>query len=93
MGAVSPQQAPSAMVWARNPVYAAMCLMATFFALTMFSIAVFYLLNSGFLIAAVQVIVYAGAVLTLFLFVDDARSASTRPRTGLEERLPIYSAS
>ena len=52
------------MVWARNPVRSVMGLLAT-----MFSIAVFYLLNSGFLIAAVQVIVYAGAVLTLFLFV------------------------
>ena len=52
------------MVWAANPVHSAMGLM-----LTMFSIAVFYVLNSGHFIAAVQVIVYAGAVITLFLFV------------------------
>ncbi len=52
------------MVWARNPVHSAMGLM-----LTMFSLAVFYVLNLGHLIAAVQVIVYAGAVMTLFLFV------------------------
>jgi NADH-quinone oxidoreductase subunit J len=53
-----------AMVWARNPVYSAMGLM-----LTMFSIAVFYVSNAGHFIAAVQVIIYAGAVMTLFLFV------------------------
>ncbi len=53
-----------AVVWSANPVHSAMGLM-----LTMFSIAVFYVLNSGHFIAAVQVIVYAGAVITLFLFV------------------------
>jgi NADH-quinone oxidoreductase subunit J len=52
------------MVWAANTVYSAMGLMAT-----LFSVAVFYVLNSGHLIAAVQVLVYAGAVMTLFLFV------------------------
>jgi NADH-quinone oxidoreductase subunit J len=52
------------MIWARNPVYSAMGLMVT-----MFSIAVFYVSNSGHFVAAVQVIVYAGAVMTLFLFV------------------------
>ena len=52
------------MVWPRNPVYSAMGLM-----LTMFSIAVFYVSNAGHFIAVVQVIIYAGAVMTLFLFV------------------------
>jgi NADH-quinone oxidoreductase subunit J len=52
------------MIWARNPVYSAMGLM-----LTMFSVAVFYVSNAGHFIAAVQVIIYAGAVMTLFLFV------------------------
>ncbi len=52
------------MVWARNPVYSALGLM-----LTMFSIAVFYVSNAGHFIAMVQVIIYAGAVMTLFLFV------------------------
>jgi len=52
------------MVWAANTVYSAIGLMAT-----LFSVAVFYVLNSGHLIAAVQVLVYAGAVMTLFLFV------------------------
>ena len=52
------------MVWARNPVYSAMGLM-----LTMFSVAVFYVSSGAHFVAAVQVIVYAGAVMTLFLFV------------------------
>ncbi|MFH2073601.1 MAG: NADH-quinone oxidoreductase subunit J [Actinomycetota bacterium] len=52
------------MVWARNPVYSALGLM-----LTMFSLAVFYVSNAGHFVAVVQVIVYAGAVMTLFLFV------------------------
>jgi len=52
------------MVWARNPVYSAMGLM-----LAMFSFAVFYVSNAAHFVAAVQVIIYAGAVMTLFLFV------------------------
>ncbi len=52
------------VVFAKNPVYAAMGLLGT-----LFSLGVFYVVNLGHLIAAVQVIVYAGAVLTLFLFV------------------------
>ena len=51
-------------VWARNPVYSALGLM-----LTMFSLAVFYVSSGGEFVAMVQVIVYAGAVMTLFLFV------------------------
>lgn len=52
------------VVVARNPVYSAMGLMGT-----LFSVAVLYVLQLAHLVAAVQVIVYAGAVLTLFLFV------------------------
>ncbi len=52
------------MISARNPVYSAMGLL-----LTMFSVAVFYVLNDAHFVAAVQVIIYAGAVMTLFLFV------------------------
>ena len=51
-------------VWARNPIYSALGLM-----LTLFSVAVFYVSNGAHFVAAVQVIVYAGAVMTLFLFV------------------------
>ncbi len=52
------------MVSARNPVYSAMGLL-----LTMFSMAVFYVMNGAHFVAAVQVLIYAGAVMTLFLFV------------------------
>lgn len=52
------------MVLARNPVYSAIGLLTT-----MFSIAVFYVLQNAHFVAAIQVIIYAGAVMTLFLFV------------------------
>ena len=52
------------MVWSRNPVHSALGLMAT-----MFSVAVLYIVNEGHFLAAAQVLVYAGAVMTLFLFV------------------------
>lgn len=52
------------VVAARNPIYSAMGLLAT-----LFSVAVLYVVQLAHLVAAVQVIVYAGAVLTLFLFV------------------------
>ena len=52
------------VVAAKNPVHSAMGLM-----LTLFSLAVFYVVQAAHFVAAVQVIVYAGAVMTLFLFV------------------------
>lgn len=52
------------MLAARNPVFSAMGLL-----MTMFSIAVFYVLLDAHFVAAIQVIIYAGAVMTLFLFV------------------------
>jgi NADH-quinone oxidoreductase subunit J len=48
----------------RNPVSAALWLVTTMFSLA----AIFVLLNAQF-IAAIQVLVYAGAVMVLFLFV------------------------
>lgn len=53
-----------AVIFAKNPVYGALGLLGT-----LFSLGVFYVVNLAHLVAAVQVIVYAGAVLTLFLFV------------------------
>ncbi len=53
-----------AMVLHRNPVYSAIFLIVTLFALAGF----FVLLNAPF-VAAVHVIVYAGAIMVLFLFV------------------------
>jgi NADH-quinone oxidoreductase subunit J len=63
MGAAALAGAVTVVV-ARNPVYSAMGLMGT-----LFSVAILYVLQLAHLVAAVQVIVYAGAVLTLFLFV------------------------
>lgn len=73
------------VVMARNPVNAAMGLLGT-----LFSLGVIYIVNLAHLVAAVQVIVYAGAVMTLFLFVimligvDKVEdSAETLPRQRL----------
>ncbi len=52
------------VVIARNPIYSAMGLLGT-----LFSVAVLYVAQLAHFVAAVQVIVYAGAVMTLFLFV------------------------
>ena len=52
------------VVLARNPVHSAMGLLGT-----LFSVGVLYVVQLAHLVAAVQVIVYAGAVMTLFLFV------------------------
>ncbi|HEX9696301.1 MAG TPA: NADH-quinone oxidoreductase subunit J [Actinomycetota bacterium] len=53
-----------AMLMARNTVHAAMLLVVNFFTL-----AVFYVVQNADFLAAVQVIVYAGAIMVLFLFV------------------------
>ena len=50
--------------WFRNPVYGAISLIVTLFALA----GLFILLNAHFL-GAIQVMVYAGAIMVLFLFV------------------------
>ncbi len=52
------------VVLSRNPVYAAMNLVAAFFFL-----AGIYVLLAAHLIAFMQILVYAGAVMVLFLFV------------------------
>src|SRR3954449_12614897 len=49
---------------ARRPVHSPMSLV-----LTLFSVAVFFVLQGAHFLAAVQVIVYAGAIVILFLFV------------------------
>ena len=52
------------MVLARNAVHSAL-----FLVLTMFSLGVFYVLEGGPFIGMVQIIVYTGAIMILFLFV------------------------
>lgn len=71
--------AAGGMLWSRNAVHAALFLVANFAV-----VAMFYLLLSAPFIAMVQVTVYAGAIMVLFLFVimllgaerlDDANQA------------------
>lgn len=52
------------VVLSRNPVYSALLLVVT-----LVSVAVFFLMQDAQLVAAVQIIVYASAIVVLFLFV------------------------
>jgi NADH-quinone oxidoreductase subunit J len=54
----------AAVVMARNPIYAAMALVGAFFTL-----AGIYIILTAHLIAFLQIIVYAGAIMVLFVFV------------------------
>ena len=56
--------AAAGMVFARNAVHSAMCLIAV-----MFCFAVFYIVQEAPFLGFVQIIVYTGAVMMLFLFV------------------------
>ncbi len=71
------------LVSARNPVYSAMGLL-----LTMLSMAVFYVLLDAHFIAVVQVLIYAGAVMTLFLFV--IMLIGVDKRESREETIPFH---
>jgi NADH-quinone oxidoreductase subunit J len=75
-----------AMLFARNAVHVALFLVATQIAL-----ALAFLLQGAFFIAAIQIIVYAGAIMVLFLFVImllgvDRRDSLVEP---LENQRPI----
>lgn len=70
------------VVLARNPVYSAIGLLGT-----LFSVAVLYVVQLAHLVAAVQVIVYAGAVMTLFLFVIMLIGVDREEKR--EENLPL----
>jgi NADH-quinone oxidoreductase subunit J len=52
------------VVWAANAVYSAL-----FLAMTMISLAIFYMAQDALSLGVVQVVVYTGAVMMLFLFV------------------------
>jgi NADH-quinone oxidoreductase subunit J len=52
------------MVWARNAVHSAL-----FLVVTMLCLGVFYIVQAGPFIGFVQIIVYTGAIMMLFLFV------------------------
>jgi NADH-quinone oxidoreductase subunit J len=71
------------VVTSKNPVHAALSLVAT-----LFGIAVLFIAQEANFLAAVQVIVYAGAIVVLFLFVimllgvDEADDLRTEPLVG-----------
>jgi NADH-quinone oxidoreductase subunit J len=71
------------VVVARNPVHAALMLV-----MTLFGVAVLFVLQRDPFLAAVQVIVYAGAIVVLFLFVimflgvDREENIATEPLRG-----------
>lgn len=71
------------VVLSRNPVHSALFLVQT-----LFGVAVLFILQDAHFLAAVQVIVYAGAIVILFLFVimllgvDRAESLDVEPIAG-----------
>lgn len=73
----------TAMVFARNPVASLLYLVMAFFALS----GIFVLLDAHFL-AAVNLIVYAGAILVLFLFVIMLLNLGATARKDI--RGPLY---
>ncbi|MEJ5253982.1 MAG: NADH-quinone oxidoreductase subunit J [Acidimicrobiales bacterium] len=81
------------VVFSRNPVHAALSLVATLFA-----IAVLFLNQGAQLLAAVQVIVYTGAIVVLILFVlmllgiDKEEDLSVEPLVGQRTLALVVSA-
>src|SRR5687768_7877798 len=71
------------VVLARNPVHSALMLV-----MTLFGVAVLFVAQEAHFLAAVQVIVYAGAIVVLFLFVimllgvDKEEDIEHEPLTG-----------
>ena len=68
------------LILAREPIHSALALV-----LVMVSLAVLYLLLGAEFIAAVQIIVYAGAVMVLFVFVIMLLNAGTEDRTQISK--------
>jgi NADH-quinone oxidoreductase subunit J len=64
------------LILAREPIHSALALV-----LVMVSLAVLYLLLGAQFIAAVQIIVYAGAIMVLFVFVIMLLNAGVEERT------------
>ena len=73
-----------------NPVHAALSMI-----LTLFGVAVLFVSRDANFLAAVQVIVYAGAIVVLFLFVimllgvDKAEDLSTEPLGNIQRPLAV----
>ena len=81
------------VVAARNPVHSALFLVQT-----LFGVAVLFLLQEAHFLAAVQVIVYAGAIVILFLFVimllgvDKADELDVEPIAGQQPLAAVIGA-
>ncbi|MBV8601383.1 MAG: NADH-quinone oxidoreductase subunit J [Candidatus Eremiobacteraeota bacterium] len=71
------------VVTAKRPVYSVVGLLANFAAL-----AIMYLTLSAEFLAVIQIIVYSGAILMLFLFVIALLSSGVRPFSVGPDRLP-----
>lgn len=71
------------VVLARNPVHSALMLV-----MTLFGVAVLFVSQTAHFLAAVQVIVYAGAIVVLFLFVIMLLGVDSEEDVGAE-RLPF----
>ena len=73
----------------RNPVYSAVMLVLCFF-----SIATLYLLLEAYFVAVLEIIIYAGAIMVLFLFVimllDLGREAALPKLKTLDKALSLF---
>ena len=80
------------VVLSSNPVHAALALV-----MTLFGVAVLFIEQEADFLAAVQIIVYAGAIVVLFLFVimflgvDRAEDTTTEPLVGQRPLAIIFS--
>jgi NADH-quinone oxidoreductase subunit J len=72
------------VVLSRNPVHAALMLV-----MTLFGVAVLFVAQEAHFLAAVQVIVYAGAIVVLFLFVIMLLGVDSEEDVFGEDRLPF----
>jgi NADH-quinone oxidoreductase subunit J len=82
------------VIFSRNPVHSALMLV-----MTLFGVAVLFVAQEAHFLAAVQVIVYAGAIVVLFLFVimllgvDTAENLSTEPLAGQRPAAAVVAVS
>jgi NADH-quinone oxidoreductase subunit J len=69
-----------ALIWAREPIHSALSLVVV-----MMALAVLYLLLGAPFVAAVQILVYAGAIMVLFVFVIMLLNAGLEERTNFSK--------
>src|ERR1700727_1048384 len=74
------------VVTSRNPVHAAISLV-----MTLFGVAVLFIEQEADFLAAVQIIVYAGAIVIMFLGVDRAEDITVEPLTGQRPLAVVFS--